>query len=95
MFLVETCSQAEIDLVYQEVEIGYAEVRDAHRILRGDNLRVVDPVPVPVIGTDNPERALARLEDVGDMTGIKYYIVWNSFNLSLDLKWVIFKKLKI
>ena len=88
---METCSQAEIDLVYQEVEIGYAEARDAHRILRGDNLRVVDPVPVPVLGTDNPERALARLEDVGDMTGIKNYIVWNQLNLPLELKWVIFE----
>jgi hypothetical protein len=88
---VETCSQEEIDLVYQEVEIGYAEARDAHRILRGDNLRVVDPVPVPVLGTDNPERALARLEDVGDMTGIKNYIVWNQLNLPLELKWVIFE----
>ena len=88
---METCSQEEIDLVYQEVEIGYAEARDAHRILRGDNLRVVDPVPVPVLGTDNPERALARLEDVGDMTGIKNYIVWNQLNLPLELKWVIFE----
>ena len=88
---METCSQEEIDLVYQEVEIGYAEARDAHRILRGDNLRVVDPVPVPVLGTDNPERALARLADVGDMTGIKNYIVWNQLNLPLELKWVIFE----